>query len=387
MILVLHHRYRVLGGEERAVDDLVWLASSHLGERVERLERDSARTTSAAAAVGLVRGGLRPGEVADAVRRTGADVVHAHNLNPTFGYRALAAARDAGARVVLHLHNSRLVCAVGTTIDPDGRDCTRCHGRDTRPGYRLRCRGDAREAALYATSLAAWSARLVAQADVVVVPSASALERLRALGAPLPAEDRIHVVANLVRSLDRPPGVPEPRVPSRAPDGPALVVSRLAPEKGVELAIDACREAGVPLVVAGDGPLAGALAQRAAGADVTFHGHVDGAALARLRAEASVALVPTRAHESFGLAALESLAAGLPVVATAMGALRELGDDVTLVPPGDVPALAAATLAARADADAPARALDAARRRAAPEVVAPQLRAVYAAARAATRPG
>jgi len=380
VILFLHHRYRVRGGEERAVDDLAWLASSHLGERVERLERDSARTTPAAAAVGLLRGGLRPGEVGEAVARTGARIVHAHNLNPTYGYRALAAARDAGARVVLHLHNSRLVCAVGTTIDPDGRDCTRCHGRDTRPGRRLVCRGDRTEATLYAASLAAWSARLVAQADVVVVPSASALERLRVLGAPLPDDDRIHVVGNLVRALDVAPGVPVPGPPEHRPDGPALVVSRLAPEKGVEIAIDACRAAGVPLVVAGDGPLTGALTQRAAGADVTFTGHVDGAALARLRAEAGVALVPTRAHESFGLAALESLAAGLPVVASAMGALRELGGDVTLVPPGDAEALAAALLTARADAGAGGRAVEAARRRAAPEVVAPQLRAAYDAA-------
>ena len=379
MILFLHHRYRTSGGEERAVDDLAWLAQSYLGERVQRLERDSARTTRAAAAVGLLRGGLRPAEVAEAVRRTQARIVHAHNLNPTYGYRALAAAREAGARVVLHLHNTRLVCAVGTTVDPDGRDCTRCHGRDTWPGLRLNCRGDRTEAALYAASLASWSARLVEHADAIVVPSDSALQRLRVLGAPLPPEgdERIHVVGHVVREFRQDAAVARP-------DGPALVVSRLAAEKGIEVAIDACREAGVPLVVAGDGPLAGALAQHAAGADVTFTGHVTGAELARLRAEAGVALVPTRAHETFGLSALEAMAAGVPVVASAMGALRELDGDVTLVPAGDRDALARALVAVRADAGAPARALAAARRRADPEVVAPRLRAVYDAALAAS---
>lgn len=375
MILFLHHRYRTSGGEERAVDDLAWLAQSHLGERVQRLERDSARTTRAAAAVGLLRGGLRPAEVGEAVRRTQARIVHAHNLNPTYGYRALAAARAAGARVVLHLHNSRLVCAIGTTVDPDGRDCTRCHGRDTWPGLRLNCRGDRTEAALYAASLASWSARLVDQADAIVVPSDSALARLRVLGAPLPpaGDERIHVVGHVVREFRDDAAVARP-------DGPALVVSRLAAEKGIEVAIDACRDAGVPLVVAGDGPLAGSLAQHAAGADVTFTGHVTGAELARLRAEAGVALVPTRAHETFGLSALEAMAAGVPVVASAMGALRELDGDATLVPAGDAGALARALVAVRADPDAPARALAAARRRADPEVVAPRLRAVYDAA-------
>jgi len=375
VILFLHHRYRISGGEERAVDDLAWLASSYLGERVQRLERDSSRTTTAAAAVGLLRGGLRPGEVSAAVRRTGARIVHAHNLNPTYGYRALAAAKAAGAHVVLHLHNSRLVCAIGTTVDPDGRDCTRCHGRDTRPGLRLNCRGDRREAALYAASLAAWSARLVAQADVVVVPSESALERLRTLGAPLPQDEaKIHVLGHVVRRLADAQPVPEHR-----PDGPALVVSRLATEKGVEVAIDACKLARVPLVIAGDGPLSGTLTQRAAGADVTFAGHVTDARLAQLRAQAGVALVPTRAHETYGLAALEAMAAGVPVVATALGALRELQGDVALVPPGDPQALADALLRVRADPAAPVAALAAARRRADPEIVAPRLRAVYAA--------
>ena len=99
-------------------------------------------------------------QVADAVRRTGARVVHAHNTAPTFGWRALAAAREAGARVVLHLHNYRLVCAVGTCFTR-GEDCTRCHGRNTLPGVRLNCRGGSRaESAAYAAGLALWQRRL-----------------------------------------------------------------------------------------------------------------------------------------------------------------------------------------------------------------------------------
>src|SRR3954466_1968750 len=140
LILLLHNRYRVPGGEERAVADLAWLIREHLGEEVEVLERDSAALGRGPGAAGLLAGGLRPGEVADAVRRTGARVVHAHNTAPTFGWRALAAAREAGARVVLHLHNYRLVCAVGTCFT-HGEDCTRCHARDTLPGVRLNCRG------------------------------------------------------------------------------------------------------------------------------------------------------------------------------------------------------------------------------------------------------
>jgi hypothetical protein len=99
VILFLHNRYRASGGEERAVHDLLWLVREHLGEDAELLERDSALLGRGHAAAGMLRGGLAPEEVARAVRRTGARIVHAHNLNPAFGWRALAAARDAGARV------------------------------------------------------------------------------------------------------------------------------------------------------------------------------------------------------------------------------------------------------------------------------------------------
>ena len=111
MILLLHNRYRIPGGEERAVEDLAWLVPSHLGEPAEVLQRDSGALSGARAAAGLLAGGLQPGDVAEAVRRTGARVVHAHNVHPDLGRRALEAAREAGARVVLHLHNYRLVCA------------------------------------------------------------------------------------------------------------------------------------------------------------------------------------------------------------------------------------------------------------------------------------
>jgi len=370
VILFVHQRYRTIGGEERAVDDLQRLVEEHLGEETVLLERESASLGRARAAIGLLRGGLAPDDVAAAVRRTGARIVHAHNLQPTLGWRALAAARAAGARTLLHLHNYRLVCAVATCFT-HGQDCVRCHGRDTRPGVRLRCRGSVPEALTYAAGIAAWQRAMAEHADRIAVPSAFALARLQALGAPVDAE-RASIVANVVPAV-----APAPRFD---PAGPALVVGRLAPEKGVDVAIEACRRAGRPLVVAGDGPQRADLERVAAGADVRFAGRVDQAALDDLRASASVALVPTRAAETFGLAAAEAMAAGLPLIASRIGALEELvGDAGELVAPGDADDLAAALARPEDRAAAAERALARVRERCAPERVAAQLAAAYAA--------
>ncbi|HTR90067.1 MAG TPA: glycosyltransferase family 4 protein [Solirubrobacteraceae bacterium] len=383
MILFLHNRYRTTGGEERTVADLRWLVREHLHEHAELLQRDSAALSRSRAAAGLLRGGLQPADVASAVRLGGARVVHAHNLHPAFGYRALAAARAAGARVVLHLHQYRLVCAVGVCFTR-GQECTRCHARNTLPGLRLNCRANLPEATAYAAALSLWQRRLVAQAHAVVVPSAFAAQRLRQLGAPLPW-DRLHVLPPPLPALDRPaPPAWAPALGAGSPPAAgaphALLVGRLAPEKGVDVAIAACRLARLPLLIAGDGPERASLERLAAHPGVRFLGRVHDAELARLRAGASIALVPSRSAETFAIAAAEAMAAGLPVAGSRVGALPELLDPDALAPPGDPPALAEAIARVLADPTAPRRALQRVREICAPELVARRLRAIYDAA-------
>src|SRR5438552_8054450 len=392
MVLFMHNRYRTTGGEERVVRDLMWLVREQLGEPAELLARDSSALSRPEAATALLRGGVRPAEVGQAVRLGAARVVHAHNLHPAFGWRALAAARAAGARVVLHLHQYRLVCAIGVCYTR-GADCTRCHGRRTLPGVRLNCRGSAGEALAYGAALALWQPRVVAQVHAVIVPSEFARERLRELGAPLPWE-RVHVLPPPLRALaSAPVARPPTDRPGRAdlvgsssasdpalrtdPRPYALVVARLAPEKGVDVAIDPCRRIGMPLVVAGDGPERDALRERARGADVRMAGRVDDEQLARLRAGAAIALVPSRSAETFGLAAAEAMAAGVPVVASRVGALPELLEEQELATAGDAVGLAEAMTRQLADRQAGERGRARVHATCAPAVVAPRLAAVY----------
>ena len=106
----------------------------------------------------------------------------------------------------------------------------------------------------------------------------------------------------------------------------ALVASRLSPEKGIDAAIRAAAAAGVPLRVAGEGSAATELREQAArsGADVRFIGRADREQMAALLAGAAAVLMPSRYHEFSPYSALEAMAQGVPVVATAMGGLPEL---------------------------------------------------------------
>jgi alpha-1,6-mannosyltransferase len=126
-----------------------------------------------------------------------------------------------------------------------------------------------------------------------------------------------------------------------------LLCSRLSVEKQPGTALDALSELRARglravLVVAGDGPLRGRLVERARAErlPVTFLGHVaDRDELAGLQATADVCLSPGPV-ETFGLAALEALACGTPVVANAASALPEVVGAAGEQAAGDGPSFA-----------------------------------------------
>lgn len=103
------------------------------------------------------------------------------------------------------------------------------------------------------------------------------------------------------------------------PDGPiALYAGRLTAVKHLDVAAEACRRAGVPLVVAGDGPFSAPLARHPS---VRLLGRVDD--LPALHRCADVYVSASRTEGMSG-AMLEAMATGVPVAAVMAGGVREL---------------------------------------------------------------
>jgi glycosyltransferase involved in cell wall biosynthesis len=330
-VLVLHNRYRVHGGEERAVD-LHVAALRRAGVEHDCVFRDSGDAGRSRAARALVRGGEAETAVTAAVEALGADVAHFHNIQPLLGSRSLTAARDAGARVVMHLHNFRLFCAIGVSFRL-GEPCFRCHHRRTLPGVVLNCRGSLPESAVYAYALSAHQPDVFAAVDRFVAPSRYALEQLVRLGVP---GDRIEAIPHYLPATAFADG-------SRADRGQfALAFGRLASEKGFDCAVDAAAIAGVPLKLAGEGPGERELARRIEREDapVELLGKVPADTLRDLLRQAAMVVIPTKGNETFGFAAVEAMAAGVPVVAADAGALPEIVGSERCVRRGDALALA-----------------------------------------------
>lgn len=243
--------------------------------------------------------------------------------------------------------------------------------------------------------------RLLARADVLMPTSDRYIEHSPYLR---PHRDKCHVVplgidlspfAGLTR--DDPAAV----ALRQRYGGPfALFVGRLRYYKGVDVLLEAMARWDGRLVVVGDGPEEIRLRERhtrlGLGDRVVFAGAVDDGSLRTHLAAADVGVLPsTHASEALGIAMIEYLAAGLPVICTELGTgttfVNRDGETGLVVPPGDPDALAAALRRLMGDAALRAQFGGAGRARARDvfslEAMMRQLDAAYAAAlaRAAAR--
>jgi glycosyltransferase involved in cell wall biosynthesis len=334
-VLILHSRYRSgsASGENRVVEDearllaehghhvAVWSPSVHEGGTLSNVRTAANAIWSTSATEQLRR----------LIARYGPDVVHAHNVFRALSPAVLRAVPPSVA-LVMTLHNYRLACLPGN-LYRDGGICEDCVGRIPIPGVVHRCyRGSVTASAVLASSLELHRiARTFDRVDLFLAVSEFLRERHLGLGV---GPDRITVKRNFAWPNRRREG----------PGGPFLYAGRLVPEKGLETLVRAWTSVPAPLEIVGEGPDEARL-RAMAPPNVTFRPTVSGDRVAELVRTARAVVVPSEWYETAGRTVLEAYAAGVPVLASRVGALPEVVDDDRtgyLVPPGSSGAWAAA---------------------------------------------
>jgi len=328
-VLVVHNRYSSAqpSGENTVVDQEVGLLRA-AGHRVEVFERRSddiaARSLPGKAVVPLLvpwNPAVRS-ELAARLRAERPDVVHVHNVFPLLSPAVLAACADAGVPAVATLHNYTQVCPPGT-LRRDGRPCSECVGGAPLPAVRHGCYRNSRPATVpLAVSLSVNRRRWWSGVERFFCISAAQRDVLVRAGMPT---ERLTVKHNFV---------PDPAERRSGAGEHLLFLGRLAEAKGVRVlmaawdGIAASGGVGVPLVIAGTGPLEREVTAWAAGRDdVRYVGLYDPARCRRALARSVAVVAPSTWLEAFGLVVVEAMAAGVPAVAAGHGAFAELVED------------------------------------------------------------
>ncbi len=152
--------------------------------------------------------------------------------------------------------------------------------------------------------------------DIYLAPSAFARRKFIAGGFP---EERIAVKPNFL--------CPDPGMEPSSGDY-ALFAGRLSEEKGLRILVSAWDRLGmpVPLVIAGDGPLRAELQQKTR-PSVTLPGRLAPADVLSAMRRARFVVLPSICFENFRNGCRRSLACGVPVIASRIGALAEIVED------------------------------------------------------------
>lgn len=327
-VLIAHSRYRTTAPSgENLVVDQESAALADAGHEVGLFERRSdeigAWSLVDRAAIPLRISRSRPvrRELTEVLKRERPDVLHVHNTFPLLSPSVLLAARDVGVPVVATIHNYKLLCASGDFFR-DGSICHDCADGGLLPGVQHGCYRGSRVATLpVAAGLAVNRELWRSLVSAYVFISAAQRDLMSALELP---PDRVFVKHNFVHE--------PPSGPAQGRRHGATYVGRLDEAKGTPVlmaAWDRFRrrhpDTRLTLTVAGRGPLDQDLADWARHDDlVDYRGLVSRDEARTLVAGGLAALVPSAWEETFGLVAVEAMAAGVAPVAPAAGSFPEL---------------------------------------------------------------
>ena len=334
-VLMVHNAYQQAGGEDGVVAAELALLRRK-GHEVIEMRRDNRQVDTlsrARLAAQTLWSGATHGEALALLRRHRPAVVHVHNTFPLISPSLYWACAKAGVPVVQTLHNFRLACPQAMFLR-DGKVCESCLGKAAWPALAHGCYRDSRlQTAVVVGMLALHRSLRTFEQKVTRYIALNNFCKAKFIQAGLPAQ-RIAVKPNFA-DVEAPP--------AHGPRQGMLFVGRLSAEKGIDVLQRGWPgDAGMSLRVIGAGP-AGHGLESCQG--VHMLGQQTPHQVQAEMSRATALILPSICYENFPRTLVEAFGAGLPVIASRIGALAELvehGCTGLLFEPGDAQDLARA---------------------------------------------
>lgn len=323
-ILVIHNEYLERGGEDQAVASEIRMLREygHTVITYFRSNKEISRMGFLGKAAFLLKDiyGNRSSynDICELARKERPDIAHIHNiflvLSPSV-YRAL---KESHIPIVHTLHNYRLVCMKGTFYRK-GNICESCLGGRFSAGIFNRCwRGSLFLSAVLAGLLHKNSKEntFLGNSDAFIALSGFSRNKFKEAGFP---EDKLFIKPNFA----------DFEFGRDKKQGYGLFVGRLVDYKGLDTLLKAYEKLNKHhLKIIGDGPMFNQLKTRVKNSkNVQLLGRLSRKETLGYLAKASFVVFPSECYENMPLAIVESMGCGTPVIASDLGAMRELIDD------------------------------------------------------------
>jgi glycosyltransferase involved in cell wall biosynthesis len=317
-ILVLHNKYKILGGEDLSTDAEVKLL------RENKIDVDTYFVyNNNIQGAGKFKVALRAiwsrfqyREVLKKIRKENYDIVHVQNFFPLLSPSIFYASKKSNTKVVMSVRNYRLICP-NALLYVNGQICMDCVGKKIpSPGIFKKCyrKSAAASSAVVAmlsvhNFMHTWKNKI----DGFICVSKFVKEQLEIGGIE---GDKMHVKYNFVATSI------EPNFES---GDYYIYAGRLAEEKGIHLLLETFKNNSRKLIIVGDGPLKNIVESYAAeNKNIIYRGKLSLDKIYELIANAKALIFPSKWHEPFGRTIVEAFAHGTPVIASSLGGIKEI---------------------------------------------------------------
>jgi len=318
-ILQVHNYYQEAGGEDSVVlNEKNMLESAQHKVSQYTVNNDVIRTVydKLSAAYNISYSQHSKERFLEHLRKELPDVVHVHNFFPLLTPSIFDACVEANVPSVLTLHNYRLLCPGGFLMR-DGKICEDCIGASAYQAVLHGCYRRSRLETIPVSHMVmhhrkknTWNKKV----DAFIALTNLAKSKFTESGI---SEEKIHVKPNFVDDPFN--GCFENNTNRNG----ALYVGRLSEEKGIKTLLNAWQDVSYPLRIVGDGPLK-SMVQNSNNPSIEYLGQLPAKSVSEQMLQASFLVMPSEWYEGFPMVLAESLGHGLPVVASNIGAMKEV---------------------------------------------------------------